>query len=287
MPLITSVLCSTCTLPESKTDRACNPARTRSVQPVGRLASGSVATKTLSAPKRALAKLITTFCIKLSPKRPRNSALWVLGSRVAVNSAVAKSAETSAFSAILASSENTSGSVARSDPTALSKLSWLTVSAAKSVMSASENVTVPAPIAASAAIDSEVACAHEGLGTPMPTVQVKSPLAPAATAAAKIRSRAASVSAEQASNRAPPASITKRKVKGVKTGRGAVISVVTTKPCGAAWAKTASNWRFSTSDPAIAMIATPSAEIEILALGSSCSAVTPKLSASSQSGGAG
>ena len=78
------------------------------------------------------------------------------------------------------------------------------------------------------------ALAQLGLGTPRPTVQRAVPLTPARVPAARMRIRASSVSAEQASKRAPFSSMPKRRAKGVITGRGAAMSKTRVKLGGAA-----------------------------------------------------
>ena len=133
----------------------------------------------------------------------------------------------------------------------------------------------PAPSSFIAASPMVTASDQVGVGTPRPMVQRCLPCAPAATAAATIRSREVSFSAEQASNRAPSPSIRKRSVKGVMTGRGAEMSSVTRSPSGRLRDRLASSLAFSAALSEIAVTETWSAATEILARGRFFSASMP------------
>ena len=116
----------------------------------------------------------------------------------------------------------------------------------------------------------------------MPTVQPRSPEAPASRAADRIRAFARSVSAEQASNRAPSLSITKRKVNGVITGRGAEMSLFRAIEAGLRRARSASIRAFSAALSVMAVTAILPGSTEIFERGSVSSVTIPKSSAACQ-----
>ena len=150
-----------------------------------------------------------------------------------------------------------------------------------------EIVSDPRPSLARAFMLSTTALDQFGLGTPIPTVHLPSPTMPAVLAEARITSFAFRVSAEHASKRAPVASIKKRKVNGVMTGRGAEISRRIRRPGGAARFKRFSREALSSALSVMAVIATRPAATETFDRGSCSIAVKAKSSASSHPSGVG
>ena len=274
MPVISTVCAVTNNVPCSSCAMACSPANTRTGQPSGSSASIRVARYTFADPNSARAKLSTAARSRSSVSRPRNSSLPVCGANRAVKSA-GPSLPAVAFFSNVAFSEKTSGKAASNSPTTRSKSAWATSLPACSDTSASLKVIVALANSATAAMPAVVADDQLGLGTPRPTMQVLRPTTPAAVAAARMRARATSVSAEQASNRADVASLTKRSVNGVSTGRGADMSTTTFNPGGLVVFSCVTRLRFSASETAIAVIATRSAATEIFDRGNSCKAATP------------
>ena len=216
--------------------------------------------------------------MRSSGRRPRICTV-PSGERVAVNCARPCGPSASGRGTSVDLSEKTSGSRAVSSPTTRSKSACATVGAAISVTSTSEMVTDPAPSSFMAAITASAASAQRGDGAPSPCVQAGVPGTPALRAAARMRPRARSLSAAQASKRGPCSSITKRSVKGAMTGRGAEMRISTGTPCGRARPRSSSNRRFWAGLSAMAVTCTPSAATEILDRGSSRSAARPKSTA--------
>ena len=160
-------------------------------------------------------------------------------------------------------------------------------SAPINVMSAFDIVTDPPPNLYKALMLALTALDQFALGTPIPTVHFPSPSKPAALAAARITALASSVSAEQASNRAPVSSIKKRKVNGVITGRGADISRRIRKPGGTARFSRFSSAALSLALSVMAVIEMRPADTETLERGNCSIAVKANASASSQPSGVG
>ena len=154
-------------------------------------------------------------------------------------------------------------------------------------MSASANVTVPPPSSLSLSIDSAAARDHCLEGTPSPKRQSGSALIPARRAAARMVSRATSVSALHASKRVPSAAIIKRNVNGLITGRGAKMLIARLTCDDAERINACSNLRFSASLSDIAVTDTLPASIEILERGSNRSAFIPNSIAAAQPSGVG
>ena len=127
---------------------------------------------------------------------------------------------------------------------------------AVSVTSASLRVTEPPPSWARAAMDCVAALLHRGDGTPRPSRQLASPVSPAALAAARICAAACGLSTLQASKEAPSAVIRNRNVKGVMTGRGALMSICEVILAGVRRVSSSKILDFCASDSPMASIST-------------------------------
>ena len=145
----------------------------------------------------------------------------------------------------------------------------------------------PPPTSFSLAMPNSTASAQRREGTPRPRVQIALPSRPAPEAARRMRDRASSVSAEQASKRAPSSSIRKRRVKGVMTGRGAERSSASRRPSGLRRVRLVSSRLRASALSVMALISTLSASTDTLERGRSRNALVAKRRACSQPSGAG
>ena len=269
-PVIVSSSGCTCTEPFSSIDSDSSAASIRTDHPCGSPSVMRVPMVTLSRPNRAWEKFSTVVFISSSGTRPRTCTA-PSGLRVALNSGVPASAA-SCGSVSTACKAKISGRALDNSPITRSKSARGVPTAATRVISASENVTVPCPNALRAAMDCATASPHVRDGTPRPSGQAICPCTPAATAALMIRACASGVSAAQASKCGPRSSMMKRTVKGVITGRGAVIDSSTLTPGGAARASSDSSLRCWATLSEIASTTTRLAVTEILERGNCASA---------------
>ena len=189
---------------------------------------------------------------------------WPSGERVATISGMAASSSgVSGATNRMGLSAKTSGKSPSSRLVIVSNRVGSVPAGAVSVTSASLRVTDPPPSLARAAMACVAALLHKGDGTPRPCRQVASSARPAAFAAARICTAASGLSALQASKEAPSAVMRNRNVKGVITGRGALMPIFEVISAGVRRVSSSKSLDFCASDSPMASIVTCVSPIEI------------------------